>query len=208
MDSECWISCLSINLRRNSLIHIIIAVGMTALVPVIFSISALPVNLAAQPLEFYMTFIGMVLIVPVILPEQDNVIREVVRARRTGLLAVIIMRLIYSAAVLILLYGVVIVLMNENESEVTMYMYFGGVSGALFLGAAGFAGACIVDNAIGGYMVSMFYYIMNYGMGERLGKFNLFAMSSGIEEGKGWLAAGALVLIAAGLIIMRITRRI
>lgn len=208
MDSECWISCLSMNLRRNSLVHIILSFCITALVPAIFSISALPASLAAQPLEFFMTFIGMILFVPVLYPEQDKVIRDVVRARRTGQLAVIIMRLIYSTVVLILLYGVVIVIMNENESKITLYMYFGGVSGALFLGAIGFAAVCIVDNVIAGYMVSMFYYLMNYTMGEKLGVFYLFRMSQGIQGGKAWLAAGAVFLISAGLAVMKKTHRI
>lgn len=208
MDSSCWIRCLSINLRRNSLAHISAAIVLTLLVPVLFSISALPEPLAAQPLEMYLPLTGMVLLVPVILPEQDKAVRETVRSRRTGQLSIYIMRILYSAAVIVLLYTAVVLLMRYKESDIPLYMIAGGAAGSLFTGALGFAAACTADNVIAGYMVSMFYYLLNYTAGSRLGRFYLFSVTTGADISKWWLAAGALILTAAGLAVMKLTRRI
>lgn len=208
MDSGCWIRCLSINLRRNSLVHIAAAVLLTLLVPVLFSISALPESLAAQPLEMYLPLTGMVLLVPVILPEQDKAVRETVRSRRTEQLSIYIMRILYSAAVIAVLYTAVVLLMRYKESDIPLYMIAGGTAGALFTGALGFAAACTADNAIAGYMVSMFYYMLNYTAGSRLGRFYLFSVTTETDISKWWLAAGALILTAAGLAVMKLTRRI
>ncbi|MDE7248350.1 MAG: hypothetical protein K2N82_00375, partial [Lachnospiraceae bacterium] len=54
------------------------------------------------------------------------------------------------------------------------------------------------------YMATMLYYLANYAMKDKLGKFYLFPMSyQGRSDESGWLILGAVVLMAITLGICR-----
>ena len=86
-------------------------------------------------------------------------------------------------------------IMQCSESEITIRHFLGGFCSALFLGSLGFFFAGISQNAIVGYMVSLIYYITNFGLKGELKGFYLFSMSAGSFTEKYWLFGGSLVLI-------------
>ena len=82
MKLSCYLSCLFINLKRNSLPHILAAAALTASVPLVFCLTSLTEPLAAQPLEMYLSLTGTLLLTPIFLPEQNAEIRDTVRMRK------------------------------------------------------------------------------------------------------------------------------
>lgn len=197
MESEFLAKIVKINLRHNFLQHLFAAIGIVILTPVIFETSSLDGKLAAQPLEMFLCLSGAILFTPIFLPEQDENIRDLIRSKRTNYLAVCAVRFAYSAVVLAAIIGGFTFFMRACESAVGWQHFFGAFVTALFLGALGFLGAGISGNVTVGYMVAMIYYIANFTLKEKLGNFYLFSMSSGNGDGKLFLLAAALLLVAA-----------
>lgn len=198
---------LSVNLRHNSLPHFFIALVIVFLTQVLFGIASLDAREAAQPLERFLSLAGTVLLTPIFLPEQNENIRDLVRSKRTDYLAVCAFRLLYSILFLAIIIGAFVLVMQGSESEVTFRHFFGGFSSALFLGSMGFFFAGISQNAIVGYMISMIYYIANFGLKDELKKFYLFSMSAGSFTEKYWLFGGSIVLLIATFVILKFFRK-
>ena len=208
MDFRCVISCLLVNLKRNSLPHILAAAALTATVPLVFSLTSLTAPLAAQPLEMYLSLIGMLLMTPIFLPEQSEEIRDTVRVRKMPYLAVCGMRLIYLCAFIMVFCGVVVALLAAGESAVTVKHFIGALSTALFLGSIGIFGSAASGNAVIGYMASMLYFVSNFYLKTRLGVFYLFGMSFETGISKIWLLGGAAVLTAASFAYLKYIKKI
>lgn len=190
---------LCMNLRHHFVLPFLAALGVLVASFIVFGVTGLTEQEAAQSLELLVSWVGPVLLTPIFLPEQNREIRDVVRSKRTDYLVICGIRAGYSVAALILCVSLYIGLLKINESQVSGRLLFGAVATALFLGAVGMLSAGISDNAAVGFMVAMMYYLVNYGMRERLGVFYLFGMRGGEYAGKGWLAAGAVCLIIAAL---------
>lgn len=184
-----------INIKHHFLLPFLTALGIFAVTALMFNLSALSAKEAARPIEFFLCFTGIMLLTPIFYPEQNRDLRDVICSKKISYLAVCAMRLAYSAVVLAVLVTLFVCMMKLNESAVTDAHIFGGIATALFLGSVGFFVAGISDNTTLGYMAAMLYYLANYGLKEKLGKFYLFGMSSGRFEEKEWLFAGAAVLI-------------
>ncbi len=197
MDSTLWLKIIKVNLRHNFLPHLLAALAIAACTPVVFEVSSLNGTLAAQPLEMLLSLTGAILLTPIFLPEQDENIRDLIRSKHTNYLAVCALRIAYSVLFLAVLLGGFTLLMRACESAVTVEHFTGALASALFLGALGFFGAGISGNVTVGYMVAMIYYIANFTLKEKLGNFYLFSMSNGAGEGKVFLLAAALLVIAA-----------
>lgn len=197
MGYTLWVKIIKVNLRHNFLPHLLAALAITACAPVVFEISSLNGTLAAQPLEMLLSLVGAILLTPIFLPEQDENIRDLIRSKHTDYLAVCALRIAYSVLVLAMLLGGFTLLMRVRESAVTPEHFFGALASALFLGALGFFGAGISGNVTVGYMVAMIYYIANFTLKEKLGNFYLFSMSNGNGEGKVFLFAAAMLVVAA-----------
>lgn len=193
----------SVNLRHHFVLPFLAALGVLVAAFIIFGVTGLTEQEAAQPLELLVSWVGPVLLTPIFLPEQNREIRDVVRSKRTDYRVICGIRAGYSVAALILCVSLYIGLLQLNECQVSGRLLFGAVATALFLGAVGLFSAGISDNAAVGYMAAMMYYLVNYGMRDRLGVFYLFGMRGGEYAGKGWLAAGAICLIFAALGIRR-----
>lgn len=196
MGFTLWLKIVKVNLRHNFLPHLLAALLVTACTPVVFEISSLNGMLAAQPLEMLLSLTGAILLTPVFLPEQDENIRDLICSKRTDYLAVCALRVAYSTGVFAAIIGAFTLLMRACESAVTAKHFFGAFASALFLGALGFFGAGVSGNVTVGYMVAMIYYIANFALKEKLGNFYLFSMSAGNGEGKVFLLAAALLVIA------------
>lgn len=191
-----WANIVKINLRHNFLPHLLAALVITFLAPVVFETSVLDGKLAAQPLEMLLSLAGVLLLTPIFLPEQDENIRDLIRSKRTDYLAVCALRVAYSTVALALLIGGFTLFMRSCESAVGWQHFFGAFVSAFFLGVLGFAGAGVAGNVTVGYMVAMIYYIANFTLKNKLGDFYLFSMSAGDGGGKEFLLAVSLLLVA------------
>lgn len=207
MDSKSAGKILSVNLKHNFTPHLLLALVIAFLTPIIFGISSLNGRESAQPLEMLLSLTGTVLLTPIFLPEQNENIRDLIRSKRTDYLAVCFIRLIYSLFFLAVIFGIFTLIMYSSESEITLRHFIGGYSSALFLGALGFFLAGISKNTVIGYMVSMIYYISNFAMKDELKNLYLFSMSAGSFEEKYWLIGSSVVLFVVTFICLKIVRR-
>ena len=193
-----------VNLRYNFLMPFASALGVLILTLLMFNITALQSREAAKPIEFLLCFIGVTLLVPIFLPEQDENIRDVICAKKINYFNILVIRILYSVVAMIVLIAFFVVVMKICESDVTVKHLIGGIASAWFLGAVGFAAAGITNNVTVGYMAAMLYYLANYGIKDKAGKFFLFPMSClGRFDESGWLIFGAVVLMAITLGICR-----
>lgn len=207
MDSRSVYRILSVNLRHNFLPHLLLALIITLLTPVVFGISSLNERESARPLEMLLSLTGTVLLTPIFLPEQNENIRDLIRSKRIDYLAVCFIRLLYSLFFLAVIFAVFTFIMHNSESEITLRHFTGGYGSALFLEALGFFCAGISKNSIIGYMVSMIYYISNFALKDELKNWYLFSMSAGSFHEKYWLIGSAVALFAITFLLLRSVRR-
>lgn len=193
-----------INLKHNFLPHLLVALAVALFTPVVFEIFSLDEKLAAQPLEMLLSLAGVVLLVPIFFPEQDENIRDLIRSKKTDYLSVCVLRVIYSTATLLLIIGSFVMVMAAGESKVTIEHFIGTAASALFLGALGFLAAGVTGNTTVGYMASMIYYIINFAVKDKLGKFFLFSMTQGSFTEKYWLLGASMILISATFLYLKI----
>lgn len=192
---EMYGKILNVNLKHNFLLPFATAVCTVIITPLLFNISALTSMEAARPVEFWLCFVGVILIVSVFLPEQDKEIRDVIRSKKFDYFGLCMIRLLYSVIAMAILITVFVGIMKFCESDVKGYHILGGIASAWFLGAVGFATAGLTENVTVGYMASLLYYLANYGLKSKLGKFFLFPISyQGDTKESGWLIGGAVVL--------------
>ncbi len=208
MDVQSASKLLYVNLKRNFLPHFIIAVIVSLLTPVVFSISSLDEKSAAQPVEMLLSLTGTILMTPVFLPEQNENIRDLIRSKKTDYLSICVIRLVYSIFALAAIIGVFVIIMYFSESDISIRHFAGGFSTAFFLGSIGFFAAAVSESTTVGYMVSLMYYIANIGLKDQLGKIYLFSMSAGSFEEKYWISAVSFILLLSGLLFKSLLNKI
>ena len=81
MEFELWSKIIKINLRYNFLPHLVTALIIVLLAPVVFETDSLDAKLSAQPLEMFLCLAGAILFTPIFLPEQDENIRDLIRSK-------------------------------------------------------------------------------------------------------------------------------
>lgn len=197
-----------VNLRHNFLLHLGIAIAVAILTPLVFSISALDFSASAQPLEMLLCMTGTALLTPVFLPEQNENIRDVIRSKKVDYLTVCIMRVVYSTIALAAIIGAFTFAMKLCECKVTLVHFGAGFASAFFLGAIGLAFAKFGGSPTAGYMASMIYYLGNFGLKDKLGKFFLFSMSGGGKSVNFTLIIWGAVIIAGTFIVSKIIEKI
>ena len=180
--------CL-INLKYNFLPHFLAAVLLALLTSVLFRVEALDGVKSAYPLEMVLSLTGMICLTPVFLPEQEEGIRDVVRVRKTGYLAVGLLRLCYSLLGVSLIFGAFVLFMYGRECDVTLRHLAGGIS----------------RNVILGYLVSFLCYVSNFGGAGKgfWASFYLFSMAGGSFQEKYWLLGTGLILVFLTFLIKR-----
>ena len=65
-----------------------------------------------------------------------------------------------------------------------------------FLGALGFTTCAFTGNLVAGYLVSAGYFMLNFFVGDKLGKLYLFSLSLDSFEEKYWLLTASTLLFA------------
>lgn len=191
-------------MRHNFLPHFTAAVLAALLTPLVFDIRGLDFNGAGQPIEMLLCLTGAVLLVPVFRPEQEEGIRDCVRARSVSHSLVCFIRTVYSLSAMALLVGIFVLVMKYLGSDVTLVHFGEGVGTAFFVGAVGFAFAGISNSTAAGYMGALVYYLGNIGLRDKLGGFYLFSLYTGGREVNRLLYFGGAVLIGVTLGIRHI----
>ncbi len=202
-----YLKIAAVNLKHNTAPHLLLAIVIALLTPVIFGISSLNEQESAQPLEMFLSLTGIVLLTPVFLPEQNENIRDLVRTKQIDDFAIYFIRLVYSVLFLAVIFGIFTIIMHHCESDVTIQHFTGGFASGIFLGALGFSFAGITGNSIIGYMISMMYYICNFMLKEDLHHWYLFSMSFGNFEGKYWLSGSVAAIFLITFVIIRKCRK-
>ena len=203
MEKGIYGKIICVNLRYNFLMPFASASGVLILTLLMFNITALQGMETAKPIEFLLCFIGVMLLVPIFLPEQDKNIRDVICSKKINYFNILVIRILYSIVTMIILISFFIVIMKLCESDVTVQHLIGCIASAWFLGAVGFAAAGITNNVTVGYMTAMLYYLANYGMKDKLGRFFLFPMSClGRYDESGWLILGAVALMVITIVVI------
>ena len=208
MRIDCVLNALLVNLKRNSLPHMLAAAAVTAAVPFVFSLTSLNPQLAAQPLEMFLPLAGMILLTPLFLPEQNEDILDAVRVRKMSYLGVCALRLIYLCLAGVVSCGVIVAALAAGESSVSFTHFAGGLYSMLFVGSLGIFGSAVGGNAVIGYMASMLYFASNFFLKTRLGVFFLFSQSFNTGASKLWLLGGAVVLTAASFAYLKYVKKI
>lgn len=186
------------NLKRNVLPHLLIALLFAALAPVLFGITYLDATAAAIRLERFIALIGIVLLVPVFAAEQDKNIRDLIATKPVSQTGILLVRVVTSALLMLGIIAGFAWTMALNGSMFPFARYvFGTFCGALFLGALGLFASGISSVSVIGYMIPLFYYVLNMGGGKYVGKLYLFSMSRGSFDEKYALCGAAVILIAA-----------
>lgn len=195
---------VAVNLRHDFSIHLAAAVLVALLTPVVFGISALDARAAAQPLEVLLPFIGMLLFTPVFLPEQDVAIRDAVRAKKTDYFFVCFLRVLCSAAAVMLITAFFVLAMKHRESAVTVSHFVGSCASSFFLGTIGLAVAGLSGSVSAGYMAAVVYYVANIGLKDDLGVCYLFSMYAGKPfSTKYWLLLLSALCLAVLFPVLR-----
>ncbi len=181
------------NLKYHIPVHLLVCILLLFVSPFIMGVKNLTAQDTAKVLEMYVALIGIVLLTPVFLPEQDRGIRDLVCTKYLTSAVVYLVRIAGNIVLLILL--------AYNQCDFPVVRYFlGTLTQMLFMGGLGlfFYGLC--DHLVIGYMAPVVYYMAAIGSGQKYMKmFYPFSMTYGSYDEKLWLAAGAVVLIGAGV---------
>lgn len=186
------------DLLRNLPLHFLLALSVLLLTPLLFGVTGLDAREAAQPLEFFVQLTGIVLLTPLFLPEQDEAVGDVVKARPTSPALIWGTRALCSTVALALCIAGFLLYMRACGSAVDLRHFASVFSSALFLGGLGALSWALLGNVACAYLLPILYYAVNLFAGKRLGVWNLFPMMMGASIPL-WprLLAGILLLTAA-----------
>ena len=189
------------NLKYHIPVHLLVCILLLFVSPFFMGVKNLTAQDTAKVLEMYVALIGIVLLTPVFLPEQDRGIRDLVCTKYLTSAVVYLVRIAGNIVLLILLAGLYIGMLAYNQCDFPVVRYFlGTLTQMLFMGGLGlfFYGLC--DHLVIGYMAPVVYSMAAIGSGQKYMKmFYPFSMTYGSYDEKLWLAAGAVVLIGAGV---------
>lgn len=198
---ERYLKIAKVNLKFNLFPHIIAALSLCLISPIIMGVKNLDSINSAKILEMYISFLGIIVLVPLFMPEQDKDIRDLVKSKKESITINYLIRIVEALGFLIIIVlGFLIFLKRGNCTfDFTQYFY-GTISTCIFLGGLGVLVYSIVDNIAVGYMVPILYYILCYGAGKKyLGKFYLFLMMQGNILDKKYLLIAGILMIAIGI---------
>ena len=198
---------LAVNLKHQFKGPFFAALVVVMLTPVFYNVSALSYLTSARPLELFFLWTGGVLLTPICLLEQDQNLRDCIRVRKMNYYMICLIRIVYSVVTLLVMEGLFVIYMKISQCDVTVWHFIGGSATALFFGCLGFFAAGITRNVIAGYMIQMIFYVMNYGLKDKMGVFYLFSMSFGSFYEKWWLLFFSAVLITGAFLGMKLRDR-
>lgn len=198
---ERYLKIAKVNLKFNLCPHIISAISLCLISPLIMGLKNLDSINTAKILEIYISLLGIILLVPLFMPEQDKDIRDLIKSKKESIVMNYLIRIAEALLFLVIMVLVFLAYLKIGNCTFDFAQYFyGTISTCIFLGGLGVLVYSIVDNIAVGYMVPILYYILCQGSGEKyLGKFYLFSMMQGNYIDKKYLLIAGIVMIVIGI---------
>lgn len=188
-----------INLKHNALLSVAVSIVMLIVIPMIAGTANLDELTSAAPLEMFVSLIGIVMLTPIFQPEQNADLDDLVSSKYVRMTKIYVIRTAYSVLILATLIALFSVYMGSRNCEITMRLFAGTLSDAVFLGSLGMLVSSLCNNTVIGYMIPMVFYALNYGMGSKLGNFYLFSMTGGQFMPKVWMLLTGILFIAVSI---------
>lgn len=198
---EKYLKIAKVNLKFNLLPHIIAAICLCLISPLIMGVKNLDSINTAKVLDVYISLLGIILLIPIFIPDQDRDIRDLIRSKKESIAVNYLIRITEAVVFLILIVFSFLLYLKIGNCIFDFSKYFyGAVSTCVFLGGLGIFAYSIVDNIAVGYMIPILYYILCYGAGKKyLGKFYLFSMLQGNTMDKKYLLISGILMIVVGI---------
>lgn len=212
---ERGLSIAKINWKYNLLPHFWVAALLCIVSPLLMGVENLDEEQVAAIIEVYLSFLGIILLVPLFLPDTNREIRDLTASKNTPLLPVRLIRLAEAVILLAaLLIGYLLFLkMGSCQFRFGVFLY-AAFATCLFQGGLGVLFYSVVDNIVFAYMIPFLYFVLSMGGASKLlGKFSLFGLRMELAVGgtgtggKIYLFGAGMLMLAAGLIIRKVTRR-
>lgn len=198
--SQLW-AAARYNLRHSLLPHLLLALAICLLTPVVFGVTALDAQSSAMPLEVMLPFMGVALLTPVFASEQLPGTLATVAARRMPYIGVCALRAAMGIVALIFGTAGFVLWMRLMESAVSAAHVLLPLANALFLGGLGMLVAAVTGNTVMGYMAPVLYFVADYA-GGMFGPLTLLQMTrEGVFTGKPLLLALGLLMAALALAV-------
>lgn len=198
---EKYLKIAKVNLKFNLLPHIIAAICLCLISPLIMGVKNLDSINTAKVLDVYISLLGIILLIPIFIPDQDRDISDLIRSKKESIAVNYLIRITEAVVFLILIVFSFLLYLKIGNCIFDFSKYFyGAVSTCVFLGGLGILAYSIVDNIAVGYMIPILYYILCYGSGKKyLGKFYLFSMLQGNTMDKKYLLIAGILMIVVGI---------
>lgn len=199
---ERYLSVGNSFLRRQYLPHLLVTLLFCIMSVFFVSFQNLSPEQAAKVMEMFVIFTGILLFTPLFMPEQNREIWLLEKSKQTSLWQLYMVRILEAFVLLAVIVTVFIGILSLGNSEFEAgKLWLGSFIEILYLGAVGFFVSGITNQVILGYMVSILYFVGNIGGSKYFGKLALFQMMKGNFTFLPWMLAGAVVLLAAGIVI-------
>ncbi len=199
---ERYLSVGSNFLRRQYLPHLLITLLLCIMSGFFVSFQNLSPEQAAKVMEMFVIFTGILLFTPLFMPEQNREIWLLEKSKQTPLWQLYLVRILEALVLLAVIVTVFIGVLSLGNSEFEAgKLWLGSFAEILFLGAVGFCVSGITNQVVLGYMVSVLYFVGNIGGSKYFGKLALFQMMKGDFTFMPWMMTGAVILLAAGIVI-------
>ena len=194
-----------IHFKYHYWFHLLAATLFCLAAPFLVGMEALNFPQTGKVLEFYFSLSGIILLTPLFAPDQIRDIRDLLRTREMPFWWLHLIRLAEAFVSLTVLAVLFLFWMRAGKCRFEFLpCCLGTLATCLFLGGLGILAASLTDSLPIGYMVSMIYYVCNFGSGrDYLGPFYLFTMTEGTFDGKMWIGISGILMILLGILWRR-----
>lgn len=212
---ERGFSIAKINWKYNLLPHFLVAALLCIVSPLLMGVENLDEKQVAAIIEVYLSFLGIILLVPLFLPDTNREIRDLTASKNTPLLPVRLIRLVEAVILLAALLIAYLLFLKRGSCQFRFGVcFYAAFATCLFQGGLGVLFFSVIDNIVFAYMIPFLYFILCMGGASKLlGKFSLFGLRMELAVGgtgtggKIYLLGAGMLMLTAGLIIRKVTRR-
>lgn len=134
--------------------------------------------------------------------EQYRELWQLEKSKAMSIYRLELVRILEAMLVLLFVVSGFLLAMKYGNSRFDVWLLGrGAYIEILFLGSIAYFFSAVTNQVIIGYMMAVFYYIVNLGVSKYLWKFALFEMRGEKFDFWGWMLAGAAVLFIGGTVI-------
>lgn len=196
---------INYNIKIITNLNIVIAFILVVLTPFIFSLKLLNQNEIAQVFEYYLSILGILCFTYLTSLEDKNDIKEVVYPRKVSYTLEVVIRIVFMMLLVfaMLSFAAYIGYIQGSSFDYNIIVYGTWIS-CVFLGMIGFTAANITGSITSAYLVSFFYYCMEFfTRGKYTKNLYLFSLTKGsFQQGKILLLGIAAILLIVNLVII------